>query len=381
MIDLLKNLISCKSVTPNEAGSFAIIKEQLSDFKSLEFNKCDVKNLFLYKEFSCNLDSSIHICFMGHVDVVPAGEGWEFDPFIPKENDGFIYGRGAQDMKSGVAAFINAIKNFKLDSKESNNSKLIISTLLTSDEEGDGIYGTNYALSCLKELNLIPNYAIVAEPTCNTLLGDTIKVGRRGSISGTLILKGKQGHVAYPNKCINPISLLGENLKLLSGVSLDNGDEFFSPSLLVATHISAGMEVSNVTPGSLKIMFNVRNSPNTTKDDVKHHIENVIKILESKGLECELKLSQSSNPFITDASSKLVKTLIKSTECIANITPELSTSGGTSDARFCAPYGIEAVELGVCNDRIHAINERVEVKQVEQLSKIFSDFLERIINE
>ncbi|BCD62545.1 succinyl-diaminopimelate desuccinylase [Nitratiruptor sp. YY08-26] len=360
IIDLFKKLLSFPSITPDDAGSLEFIKEYLEDYEALWFNKEGVKNLFLYKKF----DEGDHLCFAGHVDVVPPGEGWNSDPFEPIEKDGYIYARGAQDMKSGVAAFVQAAK----ETKEFNGT---LSLLLTSDEEGDAKWGTRYALQELKRMGMIPNYAIVAEPTCEKEFGDAIKIGRRGSINGVIEKIGKQGHAAYPEKAINPIHKVAQVLTHMAGVDLDEGDEFFAPSKFVITDIRAGMEVTNVTPGKLKMMFNVRNNTKTTMQDIERFVHKYF-----DGMNYSLQLSQSAKPFITDPDSKIVKLIDKAIQKVIGITPKHSTAGGTSDARFLAEYGVKTIEFGVKNDTIHAPNERVHKDEVVNLYRVFLEVIE-----
>ena len=360
VIELFKKLLEFKSITPNDDGAMEFIKEYLNDFEVIETEKEGVKNLFLYKKFG----DGEHLCFGGHIDVVPPGEGWESDPFKPVERDGKIYARGAQDMKSGLAAFLWAMKNAK-------NFKGTLSALITSDEEGDAVWGTKYMLEVLKQKNLIPDYAIVAEPTCEVKFGDAMKIGRRGSINGVLKKIGKQGHAAYPEKSINPIHKVAQVLHKIAGVDLDNGDEFFAPSKFVVTDIRAGMEVTNVTPGELKMMFNVRNNTHTTKEDIEKFIHE-----HFKDMNYTLELKQSAKPFITNPDTKVVKNLDKAIQKHTGIIPKHSTAGGTSDARFFADYGVKVVEFGVINDTIHAPNERTSKDEVIKLSTIFKDVIE-----
>ncbi|MDD5405650.1 MAG: succinyl-diaminopimelate desuccinylase [Sulfurovaceae bacterium] len=357
VIDILIKLLSYKSITPNDDGALSWIESYLSDYEALYHNKEGVKNLFLTKQFG---KSDVHLCFAGHIDVVPAGDGWNSNPFVPMVENGMIYGRGTQDMKSGVAAFVQAAK----DTKEFHGR---LSLLLTSDEEGDATYGTQEMLRYLKSINLLPTHCIVAEPTCEKQFGDAIKVGRRGSINGILHLRGKQGHAAYPEKSDNPIHAISKILFDIAGVYLDNGDEYFSPSTLVVTDLRSGMEVTNVTPGTLKMMFNVRNSTHTTIDNIRSFVEEKL-----KGLDFTLELSQSAYPFITSSKGVLSKTITNAIEKYCHITPKYSTAGGTSDARFIAPYGVEVLEFGVINDTIHAPNEKVSIDEVEKLYKIFT---------
>jgi len=359
VIDLLIKFISYPTITPKEEGLLDFIASYLDNFEPLFIQKEGVKNLFLTKKFG----EGEHLLFAGHIDVVPPGEGWNSDPFTPKIENGYIYGRGAQDMKSGVAAFVAAIKDI-----DTFNGRLSI--LLTSDEEGEAKYGTKLVLEELKKRSLLPDYALVAEPTCEKRFGDAIKIGRRGSINGTLILNGKQGHVAYPSKAINPIELIAPILPKIAGVNLDNGDEFFEPSKFVITYLKSGMEVTNVTPQTLKMMFNIRNSTKTSLDDIREFIHKYF-----DHLDFMLTLNQSAYPFLTDANSKIVKVLSKSIEEELSIVPKLSTAGGTSDARFFGQYNIPTVEFGVLNDTIHAPNERVGIDEVKKLYKIFKIFI------
>ncbi len=362
VIDFFLKILAVESVTPNDGGLLTYIDNYLANFEATWINEGGVKNLFLTKKFG----EGKHLCFAGHVDVVPAGDGWDTNPFVPMIKDGYIYARGTQDMKSGLSAFIQAVRD--MDDDFSGR----LSLLLTSDEEGDGTYGTQIVLKHLKEIDLLPDYCIIAEPTCEEKMGDAIKIGRRGSINGYLTLKGKQGHAAYPEKAINPIHNIAPILAQIAGYNLDNGDENFAPSKLVITDIRSGMEVTNVTPNGLKMMFNVRNSTNTTQESVREFMEEKL-----NGLEYNLELQQGSYPFVTNKSSFIVKELSQAIEEEIGIKTKLSTAGGTSDGRHIAPYGIEVVEFGVINDRIHGLNERTSIKEVETLYNIFVNMIKR----
>ncbi|MBK1972676.1 succinyl-diaminopimelate desuccinylase [Campylobacter sp. TTU-622] len=359
--EFLIELLKFKSITPKDDGALNFIALELSEFEAFFIEKEGIKNLLLTKKFK---DEGEHLAFCGHIDVVPAGEGWQSDPFKPIEKDGFIYARGAQDMKSGVAAFVYALKEAKF-----NGSRL--SLMLTSDEEGEAKYGTLELLNFMKEKDLLPDFALVGEPTSDKHFGDTIKIGRRGSINATLIIKGKQGHVAYPEKCINPIHDFAPVLKFLAGFDLDPGSAEFDPSKIVITDIRGGLEVSNVTPNDLKIMFNIRNSLDTNVDDVKAYVEKIC-----EGLNYELKISQSSKPFLTKSDNKIVQKINQSVQKITSQVPKFNTKGGTSDARFLAEFGVSVCEFGVRNDTIHAVNERVSVEEFEKLCLIYKDFVE-----
>ncbi len=355
VITLFKHLIERKSETPDDGGILDFIEGYLDDFTAVRIDAEGVKNLFIYKTFG----KGEHLCFAGHVDVVPAGEGWQTDPYKAVEKEGKIYGRGAQDMKAGVAAFTQAVKKVK-------HFDGTLSLLLTSDEEGPAKYGTVEVLKWLEKERMLPDACIVAEPTCEAQFGDAIKVGRRGSINGVIEKRGKQGHAAYPEKATNPIHKVAQVLHHMAGVNLDEGDEYFSPSQFVITDIRAGMEVTNVTPGKLKMMFNVRNSTKTTKEDIESFVHRYF-----KEMDYTLTLDQSAKPFVTDVNTHIVRTIDAAIESVTGIRPKHSTAGGTSDARFIAPYGVDVIEFGVRNDTIHAPNECTTPEQVESLYKVF----------
>ncbi|HIC11784.1 MAG TPA: succinyl-diaminopimelate desuccinylase [Sulfurimonas sp.] len=360
VIDLFKFFLNAKSETPDDGGLLDFIEEYLEGFNAVRVDVGDIKNLFIYKKFS----EGEHLCFAGHVDVVPAGSNWNTNPYEAVEKDGFIYGRGAQDMKSGLAAFTQAVK-------ETREFKGTLSLMLTSDEEGEAVNGTVKLLEFLENNDLLPDACVVAEPTCSNTFGDAIKVGRRGSINGYVTLKGKQGHAAYPEKAINPIHNISKVLGNMAGVDLDNGDEFFSPSKFVVTDIRSGMQVTNVTPNELKMMFNVRNNTKTTQKEVTMFVEE-----HFKGLDYELRLTQGSYPFRTDTDTKLVRFIDSAIESVTGIKPEHSTAGGTSDARFISPMGVAVVEFGVKNDSIHSVNERTTRAEVEDLYKVFKTLID-----
>ncbi|BFU76813.1 succinyl-diaminopimelate desuccinylase [Arcobacter sp. 15-2] len=361
IIPLFQKLLQYKSITPDDAGIYDFIDEYLGDtWQCIKLDIEDVTNRFYYKKFT---ESEEHLCFAGHVDVVPTGEGWSVDPFAAEVIDGVITARGAQDMKSGVASFLYACKN-------ATNFNGTLSILLTSDEEGEGTYGTIKVLEYLKEKNFLPSSAIVAEPTCEEVFGDAIKVGRRGSINGYLEVKGKQGHAAYPEKAINPVHLVSPILPQVAGYNLDNGDEFFSPSKFIITDIRSGMEVTNVTPNKLNMMFNVRNSTKTNQESITKFIAE-----KFQDLDYTLRLTQGSYPFVTNEDTKVVKVMQNSIQSICNMNTKLSTAGGTSDARLFGQFKIPTVEFGVKNDTIHAINERTTVKEVEKLAEVFENII------
>lgn len=364
-INLLTELVGRKSETPDDGGILDLIAGILPDFESERIDKNGVKNLWMTKRFG----DGPHLCFCGHVDVVPAGEGWKSDPYDPIEQDGFIYGRGTQDMKSGVAAMVIAFK-------ECQTFQGRLSLLLTGDEEGDAEFGTVEVLKQLKERGELPDFAVVGEPTCEEHFGDAVKVGRRGSVNGFLELFGKQGHAAYPEKADNPVEKIAPILYKIAGRDLDQGDEFFAPSKFVITDIRGGVEKTNVTPGSLKLIFNVRNSTATTPEQIETFVHE-----HFEGRDYQLDLRVSSRPFRTNQDSPVVSAMSEAIRQICGVTPNLSTAGGTSDARFLAEYGIECVEFGVINDRIHAVDERVQVEEVRQLKAVYTSLIENFPKE
>ena len=363
--ELFLKLLRFVSITPDDDGAFDFIKTYLDEFEIIEIDVNKTKNLFLYKQFGVGP----HLCFAGHIDVVPPGIGWESEPFEPVIKEGVVYARGAQDMKSGVCAFLQTLKR----TKYFNGT---LSALLTSDEEGDAKHGTIEMIQELKRRSFLPEYVIVAEPTSEKVFGDAIKVGRRGSINGVIEITGKQGHAAYPEKTINPVHQIAPLLPKLAGHYLDDGDEFFTPSQMIITDIRGGMEVTNVTPGNLKIMFNVRNSTKTDKAKIRTYVEEVL-----QGLDFTLSLSESAHPFVTSKDSLIVQKLSQALLHVNGVLPKLSTAGGTSDARFFGSYGIATVECGVVNDTIHAPNECCPLHEVESLVDVFKNVIENFEKE
>ncbi|MDR2342191.1 MAG: succinyl-diaminopimelate desuccinylase [Campylobacteraceae bacterium] len=370
--ELFLALLNTPSITPNDGGLLAFIEDYLPDFRTKRIDVDGVKNLFLYKKFS----EGVHLCFAGHVDVVPPGEGWESDPFEPLEKDGFIYARGAQDMKSGICAILQACKSVTYFNGT-------LSILLTSDEEGEAKNGTVKVLEFLKNENFLPDFAIVAEPTCEKNFGDTIKIGRRGSINGTVELIGEQGHVAYPKNAKNPIHQVAAILPKLAEHAFDEGDSIFEPSRLIITSIRAGNDVTNVTPKTLKILFNVRNSLLTKKDGIERYIRSIFGLLYlvnnpgKEQLNYNLELKEAAKPFLTDRSSILIAHLSRAVEEITGVVPELSAAGGTSDARFFAEFGVNVAEFGVLHDSVHAANERCHLSHLYGLIKVFKTLIKK----
>jgi succinyl-diaminopimelate desuccinylase len=357
--ELFFDLLRFPSVTPDDAGALTYIRNALPNFTAVVLDKAETKNLFLYRTFG----KGLHLSFAGHVDVVPAGPGWTSDPFEPVEKEGYVVARGAQDMKSGICAFVRACQ--EIEAFEGT-----LSLMLTSDEEGDATHGTIEILHYLQKEGMLPDMAIVAEPTCEICFGDAIKIGRRGSINGVLELFGVQGHAAYPEKAANTLHMMAPLLSQLAGYKFDKGDAHFAPSQLVLTDLRSGLEVTNVSPGYLKLMFNVRNSTKTSKEDIEAYIKQVM-----EGVDYALTLSQSAHPFVANANAPIVKATHAAIEKVVGIAPKYSTAGGTSDARFLAQFGIETIEFGVKNDTIHAPNERTTLAEVEALQKVFENVI------
>ncbi|MFC3847312.1 succinyl-diaminopimelate desuccinylase [Helicobacter baculiformis] len=375
VVQLAQQLLSYKTITPKEEGIFAHICAFLGDFEMVRADKNGVSNVLFYKRFGDPTKTPLHFCFAGHIDVVPVSQGWQYDPFGGVVHGDFLYGRGAQDMKGGIAAFVCALRDVCATLKE-DAPPLILSILLTSDEEGEAQFGTQYILEVLRERALLPTCALVAEPTSAKELGDGVKIGRRGSIGGKIVVQGIPGHVAYPRTCLNPIDLVASKLNFIAGTQLDSGNAFFEPSRLVITAIKSDSGASNVTPKSVEILFNVRHSPETTLEDVRNFLDRVL-----EKIPCNITLQQHSLPFLSPKDCALVRYLQEAIAKILERTPVFNTHGGTSDARFLATAGVEVVEFGLPNDRIHATDERVRVDDLNNLYKVFVELLYLIIKD
>ena len=370
-LSLTKQLISCRSITPDDGGCQNILIERL---KKIGFNiekiQCNgVENIWARRGVSTPV-----LCFAGHTDVVPTGplEHWESDPFTPTIRGGKLYGRGAADMKSSLAAFITSIESF-LDLYPDHNGSIAL--LITSDEEGVATDGTVRVIDALKSRNEQIDYCIVGEPTCLNQLGDTIKNGRRGSLSGVLTIKGIQGHIAYPHLAKNPIHISAPCVVELVQTEWDRGNDYFPPTTWQISNISGGTGATNVIPGEVEIIFNFRFS---TASTVKSLQNKVHEILDKHQLEYKLDWSLSGKPFLTPKGD-LVDAISNSISKVMNISPQLSTSGGTSDGRFIADICPQVVEFGPINASIHKINECVEVADIEKLSEIYQVTIENLL--
>ena len=364
-IELAKSLISKASVTPDDNGCQAIMIDRLKKIgftiKQLKFD--DVDNFW-----AIHGDSGPLFAFAGHTDVVPAGDtnAWNTEPFEPTIKDGFLYGRGAADMKGGLASMVTATEQYI---KKNPNHNGIIAFLITSDEEGVAINGTTKVMDYLKENNQKIDYCLLGEPSSSSVLGDVIKNGRRGSLNGVLKVKGKQGHIAYPQLAENPNHIITSALNDLCNQKWDSGNDYFPATSFQISNIHSGQRVTNIIPGEIEVMFNFRYSTETTKEELQQTVNN---ILDSHNLNYEITWSHSGYPFLTP-QGKLVSA------CVDAIHAELSTSGGTSDGRFIAQEGTQVVELGPINATIHQINECVLAEDLDDLSEIYYQVLTNIL--
>lgn len=371
VLSLAKELIARPSVTPNDAACLELIGARLTKlgFSLERIDRNGVSNLWARRG-----DQAPLICFAGHTDVVPIGQrdAWTSDPFQPQIRDGQLYGRGAADMKSSLAAFVVAIEQFLTHTANPAGS---IALLLTSDEEGDATDGTVRVVEWLKQNNTRIDYCIVGEPTSVAQLGDTVKNGRRGSLSGRLLVKGIQGHVAYPELARNPIHQAAPALAVLAAEQWDQGNEYFPPTTFQVSNIHAGSGANNVIPGHLEVLFNFRfatvNTPQALQDRVHA-------VLNAHGLEYDLQWNYSGQPFLTPRG-KLVEALASSIKTVNGVDMALSTTGGTSDGRFIADICTEVAEFGPLNATIHKVNECIPVADLEPLAKIYAGVLERLL--
>jgi succinyl-diaminopimelate desuccinylase len=372
-LELTEALIRCRSVTPNDGNCQKIIAERLKklSFHIEHMRFQDVDNLWARHGNQGPL-----FVFAGHTDVVPPGpiEAWLSDPFTPEIRKGFLFGRGAADMKSGLAAMIIAAENFIKNHPNYHGS---IGFLITSDEEGPSLHGTKKVVEVLKNRNEIMDYCIIGEASSHTRLGDQIRVGRRGSLHGKLTIFGKQGHVAFPDLAKNPIHVFAKALHELTKEKWDEGNEFFPATTFQISNIHAGTGAANVIPGTLEGVFNFRFSPTLTIEDIQ---QRVVHILEKNQLNFDLQWEVSGLPFLTK-QGKLITATKDAIADILGIDPILSTGGGTSDGRFIAPLGTEVIELGPCNASVHQVDECVRVEDLDVLTKIYEKILENILDK
>jgi succinyl-diaminopimelate desuccinylase len=370
-LKLAKALIARRSLTPDDAGCQDILIERLAKLgftiERMRFGNVD--NLWARRG-----TASPVVVFAGHTDVVPSGppESWFSPPFEPTIRDGMLYGRGAADMKTSIAAFITAIEAFLIDHPQHNGS---IALLITSDEEGVAIDGTVRVVEVLKARGETIDFCIVGEPTSNKLVGDMIKNGRRGSLNGTLTVKGIQGHIAYPHLVKNPIHMVAPAIAELATTTWDNGNEYFPPTSWQISNMNSGTGATNVVPGTAEILFNFRFSTASTAQGLQ---DKVHAILNKHGVEYDLKWELSGKPYIT-AKGSLVAAISNAIERCYGIIPELSTSGGTSDGRFIADICPQVIEFGPLNATIHKLNECVGVADIEPLKTAYQLTLENLL--
>ena len=370
-LELTRALISCPSVTPADAGCQALMTERLAasgfSIETLQFGS--VTNLWARRG-----DARPVLCFAGHTDVVPTGplEEWRSDPFTPVIRDGVLYGRGAADMKSGLAAMVTATEEFVAAHPDHRGS---IAFLITSDEEGPSVDGTKRVVEALKARGETIDWCIVGEPSSGQSVGDTIKIGRRGSLSGRLTVHGVQGHVAYPQLAENPVHTLAPALAELTARTWDAGDAFFQPTTFQISNLNAGTGAPNVIPGELKARFNLRYSPVQTVEVLKKTVED---ILARHGVRHTIEWYVSGEPFYTPPG-ELSQAAVDAITAVTGAAPQLSTGGGTSDGRFIAPLGAQVVELGVTNATIHKVNECVRVEEIGLLHRMYRGVLERLL--
>lgn len=371
-VQLAVDLINRASVTPEDAGCQKLITQRLEPlgFKAEQIDFEDVKNLWITHGSGAPV-----FAYLGHTDVVPTGplEQWHTDPFDAEIKDGYLYGRGACDMKGSVASMITALERYI---KDNPNHPGTIGMLLTSDEEGIAINGVRKVVEVFEERGEKIDWCLVGEPSSDKELGDIIRPGRRGSLIGKLLVKGIQGHIAFPQLAKNPVHEASAAIAELCSKVWDEGNEFFPPTSFQISNIHSGTGAENIIPGTLEVLFNFRYCTESTEDELK---QGVLDILNKHELDYDIDWRLSGLPFLTkegallEASRKVVKD-------ITGLDSELSTAGGTSDGRFIAPTGAEVIELGLSNATIHKINECAKVDDIVTLSEIFESILNELYN-
>ena len=372
VLELACELISRASVTPDDAGCQALLGARLARagfaVESLRFGQVD--NLW-----ASHGSGAPVLVLLGHTDVVPSGptRAWASDPFVPVVRDGVLYGRGAADMKGSVAAFVVAAGRFVAANPDHPGT---LALLLTSDEEGDAIDGVRKVAATFRERGQRIDWCITGEPSSTARLGDLLRVGRRGSLSGTLVVKGVQGHVAYPHKARNPIHQAAPALAELVARQWDAGYESFPPTSLQISNLHAGAGANNVIPGELQVLFNLRYNPHWDAPRLEREIT---ALLDRHGLEYELRWHRSGEPFHTP-EGRLRAVAREVLAGFSGAPPEESTGGGTSDARFIAPLGAQCIEVGPVNASIHQVDEHVSVADLEALPDLYLRLVERLLS-
>ena len=370
-LELTRDLMTRRSVTPADEGCQEVMIRRLSalgfEVEPLRFG--GVTNFWAHRGGAGPV-----FCFAGHTDVVPTGplEEWRSDPFVPTIRDGVLYGRGAADMKSGLAAMITATEAF-VGAHPRHRGR--ITFLITSDEEGPSVEGTKRVAALLGQRGQRIDWCLVGEPSSEAAVGDTLKIGRRGSFSGRLTVHGVQGHVAYPQLAENPVHTLAPALAELTSRVWDQGTEHFDPTSFQVSNLNAGTGAPNVIPGELKARFNLRYSPVQTLEGLKETVEG---ILRRHGVRYTLEWYLSGEPFYTP-SGALSDAVCRAVREVTGAPPRLSTGGGTSDGRFIAPLGAQVVELGVVNASIHKVNEHVRVSDIDALHRMYFNVLKNLL--
>lgn len=371
LLELTSELIQRRSVTPDDAGCQELIAALLADsgFRTEALRFGDVHNLWARRG-----DAAPVVTFAGHTDVVPPGptEQWLSDPFAATVAGGKLRGRGAADMKASLAAMIKASQRFAATHPEHPGS---IAVLLTSDEEGPAVDGTARVMELLERRGELFDYCIVGEPSSSERLGDTVRIGRRGSLSGLMTIKGDLGHVAYPPRSENPIHALARFVQAMTAEPVDAGNAHFPPTTFQVVNVSSDAGAPNVIPADLNCRFNLRYNTQWTRDTLARHIESM---LDALGVNYELRWRVAGEPFLT-ATGRLTDAVVRAVREETGVDAELSTGGGTSDGRYIAPYGIEVVEIGPVNETIHKVNEEVLVADIVALERIYFRIAELLL--
>jgi succinyl-diaminopimelate desuccinylase len=372
VFELTCDLIRRRSVTPDDAGCLPLIADRLQKlgFRIDNLRYDDVDNLWAVHGQGGPL-----LMFLGHTDVVPTGpeSDWRTPPFEPTVRDGYLYGRGAADMKGSVAAMVVALETF-VAAHPAHAGR--VGLLLTSDEEGVALHGVREVVEHFRATGEAVDWCVVGEPSAKAKLGDLIRVGRRGSLSGTLTVRGVQGHVAYPEKALNPIHAAAPALAELTAQVWDRGNADFPPTSFQISNLNAGTGANNVIPGSLTALFNFRFSTASRAEDLRARVE---KTLTDHGLDWHIDWHLSGEPFLTPPGGKVRDVVVSVCRDLCGIEPEQSTGGGTSDGRFIAPLGAEVVELGPVNATIHKVDECVSVADLERLPALYQAICERML--
>ncbi|MCC5864752.1 MAG: succinyl-diaminopimelate desuccinylase [Wenzhouxiangella sp.] len=372
VIELTEALIARASVTPDDAGCQALIGKRLqaAGMQVEQLDRASVTNLF-----ARHGSGSPHLMLLGHTDVVPSGPAgdWSSPPFVPAQRDGFLYGRGAADMKSSVAAFVIALEQFLGDCPDHPG---MISLLLTSDEEGPAQHGVRAVVPVLAERGLLPDACLVGEPSSLERLGDNLRIGRRGSIQARLRVFGRQGHTAYADPADNPVHRAGPLLAELGRLAFDDGDEHFPPTRLQISNIRAGTGADNVTPGELEILFNLRNNPNSPAEQLHDHVRTLIEQHQPGAWKLDWRVSGEPFGPATGALPAVVANVCRQ---LLGLRPRMDTGGGTSDGRFLGPLGIPVVELGPVNRTIHQVDECIALDDLIRLPDLYRAIIEGML--